>query len=44
MVEVPSDYYGVLYVEMNESQDWVMKLVLELKRAGFDIDANLMYE
>ena len=43
-VEVPSDYYGVLYVEMNESQDWVMKLVLELKRAGFDIDANLMYE
>ena len=29
---------------MDESQDWKTKLVRELKRAGFDIDANLMYE
>ena len=43
-VEVPSDYYGVLYTEMDESQDWMMNLVRELKKAGFDIDANLIYE
>ena len=42
-VEIPSDYYGVLYIEMDDGEDWKMKLLRELKEAGFDIDANRMY-
>ena len=42
-VEIPSDYYGVLHIAMDDGEDWKMKLFRELKKAGFDIDANLMY-
>ena len=42
-VEIPSDYYGVLYIPLDESGAWRMKLVQELKNAGFEIDANLTF-
>ena len=39
-VDMPSDYYGVLYIPFDESGGWKMKLVQELRNAGFDVDAN----
>ncbi len=39
-VEIPSDYAGVLYVSMDEQDAWKFELVRELKKAGFDVDAN----
>ena len=40
-VEIPSDYDGVAYVRLDESEGWRLKLVGELKAAGIDVDANL---
>jgi len=37
-VVIPSDYHGVLYVEMDESGGWQVKLAKELKHAGLHID------
>lgn len=42
-VEVPSDFSGVLYIALDESESWKMTLIRELKSAGFDIDANLVF-
>lgn len=42
-VEIPSDYYGVLYIPFEESGAWKMALVRELKTAGFEVDANLAF-
>lgn len=42
-VETPSDYDGVLYIPFDESGAWKMKLVKELKNAGFEVDANLAF-
>ena len=39
-VEIPSDYYGVLYIPFDESGGWKMELVKELKTTGFEVDAN----
>ena len=39
-VELPSDYDGVLYIELDESGAWKMELVREMKAAGLDVDAN----
>ena len=39
-VEKPSDYDGVLYISLDDSGGWKMKLFKELRSAGFDIDAN----
>lgn len=39
-VEVPSDYSGVLYIKLDESDAWRFLLLKELKSAGYDIDAN----
>ena len=39
-VEIPSDYDGVVYIEMDEAEGWKTKLIRELKAAGFDVDAN----
>ena len=43
-VEIPSDYAGVLYIPMDESGGWQMRLIREMKSAGLDIDANRAYE
>ena len=39
-VERPSDYNGVLYIPLDDSDGWKMRLVRGLKNAGYDIDAN----
>ena len=39
-VEVPSDYSGVLYVEMDTGGAWKLRLAGELNQAQYDIDAN----
>ena len=38
--EIPSDYSGVVYITVDESEGWKMALIREMKSAGFDIDAN----
>jgi predicted nucleotide-binding protein len=42
-VEIPSDYSGVLYLPMDESDHWKVLLAKELKSAGFEVDANLAF-
>lgn len=39
-VDVPSDLSGVVYTELDAADGWKLKLVRELKAAGFHIDAN----
>lgn len=39
-VEKPSDYDGVVYIRLDDAGGWEMKLVRELRTAGFDVDAN----
>ena len=39
-VEVPSDYSGVLYVDMDAAGAWKLRLASELNHAQYDIDAN----
>ena len=42
-VEIPSDYDGVVYIPLDDSGGWKMRLIRELKAAEFDVDANLAY-
>lgn len=39
-VEIPSDFYGVMYISLIDPDGWKLKLVKELQAAGFDVDAN----
>ena len=39
-VELPSDYHGVLFVEMDSAGAWKLQLGREMKQAGLDIDLN----
>ena len=39
-VETPSDYDGVVYTKLDDTDSWKIKLIQELKVAGFSIDAN----
>ena len=43
-VEIPSDYSGALYIPFDETDGWKLKLVGELKSAGFEIDANRAFD
>jgi predicted nucleotide-binding protein len=40
-IEIPSDYEGVIYIPLDKSEAWKMKLIKELKSAGIEVDANL---
>ncbi|AGB43217.1 putative nucleotide-binding protein containing TIR-like domain [Mesorhizobium australicum WSM2073] len=42
-VEIPSDLYGVLYIDLDPSEGWKSKLVQEMKAAKLDFDANRMF-
>lgn len=42
-VEIPSDYKGVLFVELDKFDRWKFDLVRELRAAGFDVDANRIF-
>ena len=39
-IEVPSDYAGVLYIPIDESDAWRFLLIKELKSVGYEVDAN----
>lgn len=39
-IENPSDIDGVVYVPMNDTEGWKLKLCQEMKNAGFLIDLN----
>lgn len=39
-VEIPSDYSGVLYVQLDSAGAWRLQLAKELKAAGFPVDMN----
>jgi predicted nucleotide-binding protein len=39
-VEIPSDYSGVLYQEIDEKGAWRWELAKELKAANFEVDMN----
>jgi len=39
-IELPSDYHGVVYVSMDESEGWKLQLAKEIKQSGLDIDMN----
>ena len=41
-VEIPSDYQGVLFVEVDEHGAWQTKLAREIKKAGLEVDLNLL--
>jgi predicted nucleotide-binding protein len=39
-VEIPSDLYGVIYIELDEADGWKLRLLRELKAATLEFDAN----
>ena len=39
-MEIPSDYSGVVYIRMDDSQGWQLQLTRELYQAGLPVDAN----
>ncbi len=39
-IEIPSDYSGVVYVELDESEGWKLPLARELRKAGLAVDVN----
>jgi predicted nucleotide-binding protein len=39
-VEIPSDYQGVLYIQMDSAGAWRTQLAKEIKNAGIDVDLN----
>jgi predicted nucleotide-binding protein len=39
-VEIPSDYSGVLFIELDDRGTWRMQLAKEIKAAGIDVDMN----
>lgn len=41
-VEIPSDYQGVLYVELDSAGGWSIKLAQELSAAGIPIDLEAL--
>lgn len=43
-VEIPSDYQGVLYVELDSAGGWTLKLAQELSAAGIPIDLEALFK
>jgi predicted nucleotide-binding protein len=39
-LELPSDYQGVIWVEMDANKAWTINIAKELKAIGFNIDLN----
>lgn len=39
-LELPSDYQGVLFIDMDPNRSWTFSLARELKDVGFKIDLN----
>ena len=43
-VEIPSDYQGVIYTEIDDTGAWKTKLAQELVQAGFSIDLTALLQ
>ena len=43
-VELPSDIQGIIYVPMNNLNEWQLKLATEMKQAGLLVDLNKLAE
>ncbi len=43
-VELPSDIHGIVYVPMNNPNDWQLKLAKEMKQVGLPVDLNKLAE
>lgn len=39
-VELPSDFFGVVYIPIDKDEGWKLKLAKEIKNAGMPIDLN----
>lgn len=39
-IEIPSDYSGILYTQMDDGGGWRFELIREMQSAGLDVDAN----
>jgi hypothetical protein len=40
-VEIPSDLYGVIYIELDGYEGWKRRLAGELKAAGLKINTDI---
>ncbi|MDE2726342.1 MAG: nucleotide-binding protein [Gemmatimonadota bacterium] len=43
-VDIMSDYHGVIYILMDDAGGWKLKLAMEIKKAGINVDMNLLGE
>ncbi len=43
-VEKPNDISGVVYIDMDEGGAWKHMLIREMKNAGYNIDANKLFD
>lgn len=43
-LDIPSDYSGVVYTDMDDRGAWRIELVRELKGAGFDVNAHHAFD
>ena len=41
--EIPSDYSGVLYIQLDEAEGWKLALGRELRDSGFEIEAKRIF-
>lgn len=39
-IEILSDYYGVIYIPMDDGGGWKVRLFQEIKSVGYSVDAN----
>jgi predicted nucleotide-binding protein len=42
-VDIPSDYQGVLFIQLDSGDHWRFELVKELRAAGYNVDANRIF-
>jgi internalin A len=42
-IELPSDYQGVIYIEIDNNEAWKQKLAREIKEAGLEVDMNKLF-
>ena len=43
-LERPSDYYGVIYIPLDDSEGWKLRLATELKASGLSVDMNRLVD
>ena len=42
-IEIPTDYFGVMYIAVDNFDAWKMTLAREIKDAGLKIDSNKVF-